>query len=183
MRDFLPYLPLSLIVALLFAAAFRSYSSSLKLTKVDWKDLISRLQPLNEKGVDLVARDYLEPQARQIEMEPDQMWELVGGYEGLNRMRENANIMLALAVYTQRWNFNEGVIVSERMRRDALALRRSVRRVELRRVLRKFMRRFGLREPFDVHEAVASYYLMRRRLRALYETSNAGLYPALAAVL
>jgi hypothetical protein len=86
-------------------------------------------------------------------------------------------------VYTQRWNFNEGVIVSERMRRDALALRRSVRRVELRRVLCKFIRRFGLREPFDVHEAVASYYLMRQRLLALYETSHAGLYPALAAVL
>jgi hypothetical protein len=183
MRDSLPYLPLCLIVALLFAAALRSYSSSLKLTKVDWKDLISRLQQLDEDGIATVARDYLEPHARQIEMEPDKMWELVGGYEGLNRMRENANIMLALAVYAQRWNFDEGVIVSERMRRDGLALRRSVRRVEVRRVLRKFTRRFGLREPFDVHEAAASYHLMRQRLLALYETSHAGLYPALAATL
>jgi hypothetical protein len=183
MRDFLPYFSLWLVVALLFAAAIRSYSSSLKLTNVDWKDLVSRLQQLNEEGVATVAREFLEPHARQIEMEPDQIWELIGGYEGLNRMRENANIMLALAVYTQRWNFDESVIVSERMRRDGLALQRSVRRVELRRMMRRFTQRFGLREPFDVHEAVASYYLMRQRLLALYETSHAGLYPTLASAL
>jgi hypothetical protein len=37
--------------------------------------------------------------------------------------------------------------------------------------------------PFNVHEAASAYYLMRQRLLALYETSHAGLYPALAAVL
>ena len=34
-----------------------------------------------------------------------------------------------------------------------------------------------------VQEAASAYYLMRARLLALYETSHAGRYPALSAVL
>ena len=48
---------------------------------------------------------------------------MLGGREGLRRMRENAKLMLILAAHAQQWNFDEGVIVTERMRRDAVRLR------------------------------------------------------------
>jgi hypothetical protein len=45
------------------------------------------------------------------------------------------------------------------------------------------MRRSASLIPFHLHEAASSYYLMRQRLLALYQTSHAGLYPRLAEVL
>jgi hypothetical protein len=40
-----------------------------------------------------------------------------------------------------------------------------------------------VRIPFYLHEAASSYYLMRQRLLALYQTNHAGLYPRLVEVL
>jgi len=70
-------------------------------------------------------------------------------------MRENAEIMLALAAYAQRWNFEEAVIVTERMRLDAASLRRAIRRVELGMIPVSLLRHFRLTLP-SMH---------RRRLR------------------
>jgi len=181
---FLPYIVLGVVICVLIAAAIWTQYASLKLTRQTWEGLVSQLQRLNFHGVTVVARDFLEPHRGQLSLEPEQMWQLVGGYKGLTMMRENANVMLALAAFAHRWNFEEGVIVSERMRRDALSLRRAVYRVELRRMILTLLpRRFRFTAPFDVHEAASSYYLMRQRLLALYETSHAGLYPALVDVL
>jgi hypothetical protein len=98
-------------------------------------------------------------------------------------MRENAEIMLALAACAQQWNFDEGVVVTERMRGDAAALRSAVLRVELGIIPARLLRRFRFTLPIHLQEAVSAYYLMRQRLLALYETSHAGRYSALAASL
>jgi hypothetical protein len=111
---------------------------------------------------------------------------MAGGCDGVQTMRRNAEVMLALAAYTQRWNFEEGVIVTERMRRDAVTLRRAVWRLEINRMpwLTRFLpHRWRWGAPFDIHGATSAYYLMRQRLLALYETCHAGLYLTLAATL
>lgn len=161
-----------------------SYFSAGHSARMEWKDIVAKLQPVNQTGLSLVARDFLEPSRDQLKLEPDEIWSLVGGWEGLKRMRANADIMLALAAYTQRWNFEEGVIVGERMRRDALKLHRAVRHIQLHTrpaVMRFLPKRYWFNVPFEVHEVASAYYLMRQRLLALYETSHSGLYPALAA--
>ncbi len=107
------------------------------------------------------------------------MWNLLGGLEGLQRMRENGRILIALASYVERWNYEEGVIIAERMRRDGLQLRRSVTRI----MLETFLGMKQVRIPFYLHEAASSYYLMRQRLLVLYQTNHAGLYPRLAEIL
>ncbi|HTV81584.1 MAG TPA: hypothetical protein VME18_02950 [Acidobacteriaceae bacterium] len=91
--------------------------------------------------------------------------------------------MLLLAAHAQRWNFDEGVIVTERIRRDALRLRQAVRRVEIALMFHSVLRRSATLIPFYLHEAASAYYLMRQRLLALYQTSHAGLYPRLIEVL
>jgi hypothetical protein len=98
-------------------------------------------------------------------------------------MRENAEIMLALAAIAQRWNFAEAVIVTERMRHDAVLLRRAVRRVELGMRHGRLLERLRLTLPMHAQEASSAYYLMRQRLLALYETSHISRYPVLAASL
>jgi hypothetical protein len=98
-------------------------------------------------GVSTVAVDYLTPHRGQIDLEPDRIWKLLGGYEGLRKMRENAEIMLALAAYAQQWNFEEATIVTERMRHDAALLRRAVRRVELSMIPAALFGRFRFTLP------------------------------------
>ena len=177
------YLFLGAVVLALLAAAARAQASALRIGQQSWTELVSALQPIEFDHVSSVARDYLEPRQGQISLEPPDMWLMLGGREGLRRMRENAHLMLLLAAHAQRWNFDEGVIVTERMRRDALRLRRSVRRIELALALHRVLRHSATLIPFHLHEAASAYYLMRQRLLALYQTSHAGLYPRLAEVL
>jgi hypothetical protein len=148
-----------------------------------WHDLVASLSKLDMVEVCAVATDYLAPHSGQIDFEPDAIWESLGGYQGLRKMRENAEVMLALAACAQQWNFTEAVIVTERMRLDAASLRRAVRRVELGLIPSKLLRRYQLTLPLHAQEASSAYYLMRQRLLCLYETSHAGLYPKLAAAL
>ena len=155
----------------------------LKQRRRGWHNLVADLYRLDMVELSAIAVDYLTPRRSQLDMEPKEIWDFLGGYRGLRKMRENAEIMLELAAYAQRWNFQEAVIVTERMRLDAATLRRAVRRVELGVIPSRLLRRFQLTLPLHAQEASSAYYLMRQRLLSLYETSHAGLYPKLAAAL
>ena len=177
-----PYLVFAGSCALLCALALLLLRL-LQQRRRDWHDLVAGLYRLDMLELSAVAVDYLTPHRSQIDLEPNEIWESLGGYGGLRKMRENAEVMLALAAYAQRWNFTEAVIVTERMRLDAASLRRAVRRVELGLIPSKLLRRYQFTLPLNAQEASSAYYLMRQRLLCLYETSHAGLYPKLAAAL
>lgn len=158
-------------------ALLLSHRGAHKLAHMDWEQLLVSIQPVENNGIRSVAMDHIFPQKGQIATEPNEIWEMLGREEGLKRMRSNAAVLLALAAYAQRWNPVEGVIVAERMRRDAVALKRAANRLW-------WTVHFGMGATtgaFYLHEAAASYYLMRQRLLALYETSHAGRHPVLAA--
>lgn len=144
-----------------------------------WTELIRQIQPLDMLPMERVAMSYLNPGKDQLEIEPAEMWEMIGGHEGLSRMRGNAEAMLELARHVQRWNPTEGRVVAEMMRRDAVRLRKATTKIELSMLTQ----RFAALAPFSVQEASAAYYLMRQRLLALYESNHAGLRPQLASVL
>lgn len=166
-------------VGLLVIGLFRTQRTASRLSSLSWEELLARLEPVGNEGVTAVALEYLQPAKNQLGMEPSELWTQIGGEEGLARMRRNAQVLLALAAYAQRWNFHEGVIVAERMRHDGVALRRAASRITLGMS-------WGVgkaRGAFYVHEAASAYYLMRERLLALYESSHAGRYPALASAL
>jgi hypothetical protein len=183
MTSALSYLVFGALICGFAAAVFEDRRSSRKMALLDWHDLVARLNRLDMVELSAVAMDYLAPRRGQIDLEPKEIWEFLGGYEGLKRMRDNAEIMLALAAYAQRWNFDEAVIVTERMRMDAATLRRAVRRVELGMIPASLLRHFRLTLPLHAQEASSAYYLMRQRLLALYETSHVSRYPTLAAAL
>jgi hypothetical protein len=182
MTFMLPYSVLAVICALLCVLAFLLLQI-LKLRRRGWHNLVADLYRLDMVELSAVATDYLTPSRNQIDLEPNEIWEFLGGYRGLRRMRENAEVMLALAAYAQRWNFAEAVIVTERMRMDDALLRRAVRQVELGLIPSRLLRRYRLTLPLHAQEASSAYYLMRQRLLCLYQTSHAGLYPKLAAAL
>jgi hypothetical protein len=179
----LVYLLLGAVVGCLLAAVVKSQLSAIRVDRRSWQDLVSQLKRIEFQRITSVARDYLDPKEGQISLEPTDMWLMLGGREGLRRMRENAKLMVLLAAHAQQWNFDEGVIVTERMRRDAVRLRSSVRRIEMALTFHLILRRSATLIPFHLHEAASAYYLMRQRLLALYQTSHSGLYPRLAEVL
>jgi hypothetical protein len=179
----LSYLVFGALLCGFAGAVIADRRASRKTVQMDWKELVAGLNRLNVVELSVVAVDYLTPHRGQIDIEPNQIWTNLGGYEGLKKMRENAEIMIALAAYAQRWNFDEAVIVTERMRHDAVTLRRAIRRVELGMIPGRLLLRFKFTLPLYAQEASSAYYLMRQRLLSLYETSHAGRYSLLAASL
>ena len=150
-----------------------------KLASRSWEEVLGRVEAVNIEGLHAIADCYLQPDKDQLRIEPGSMWEMVGGLEGMTRLKSNAAVMLELAVFAERWNGDQGPVISEMMRRDAVRLRSAVTRVQL-----VFLFQLGfLRAPFYLQEASASYYLMRSRLLGLYHNSHVGLLPRLEAAI
>src|ERR1700722_12959871 len=162
------------VVALIYA-----HTRSRKLLSKDWQKLVTTIEPMHMRGLEMVSLDHLEPKKNQLRLEPEEIWGLVGGKEGLRRMEHNADLMIALVAYVRNWNHDQAVIVAERIRHDSVQLKQAVRRIRWN----MHMRRGQLRIPFYVHQAAASYYLMTRRLLSLYETNQYLLSPVLAEAL
>jgi hypothetical protein len=175
-----PYLVLSAVAGGLAVAAVRAQRRTIQLSDRNWDELVASVEFIDFRGVSLVARDYLDPRRGQIDLEPDEIWALLGGESGLKAMRANADRLVQLAAFAQQWNLEEGVIVAERMRRDGLRLRRALRRIELGMLSQIITGKHWIEVPFQLQEAASAYYLMRQRLLALYETSHMGLHGRLS---
>ena len=169
-------LSVSLILGVLYVQSRRKKT---RLSSTDWDELVERLAEVPMPGITKVALDYLHPGKGQLRIQTDEMWCLVGGAEGLKRMQANAEILIQLAAYAERWNVQESIIVGERMRREGLALRRAVRKIQSG-MFSGWGRATG---PFLVQEAASVYFLMWQRLLALYETSHAGRFSRLSVAL
>ena len=166
---------LSTFALFLLFCLWRASIRSHRISFPTWSELAGRIQPVQRDGIRALAKDYLEPTAATSGRSQEEIWDMLGGAEGLKRMKENAAILIELASYAQRWNHGESIIVAERMRRDGQALRRAV--VGLGIALT-----FGYgRERVLAYllEAASAYHLMRQRLLALYKTSHEGIYPKL----
>ena len=150
-----------------------------RLMSRSWEEVLRAAEHVDFAGIRTVAQCYLQPDKDQLRVEPNEMWALLGGLDGINRMQNNAAAMLDLAVYAERWNDTEGPVIAEMIRRDAARLQSAVTRIQL-----TFFLGFGfVKTPFHVQEAAATYYLMRSRLLGLYANGHAGLVPQLAEAL
>ncbi len=167
---------IGVFASVLAAALIYSHFSAYRMNRYTWDELLLQIKPVVRDGVASVALDHLYPRPNQITMEPHEMWDSLGGVEGLKVMRDNVKVLLALAAYVEQWNHDEGIIVAERMRRDGVQLRRALFQMRFELLLHKR----SLKVPFYLHEAASAYYLMTQRLLALYQTSHVGRYSLLA---
>lgn len=150
-----------------------------RLAARSWDEVLGRVEQVNFEGLRSIADCYLQPDKDQLRIEPDAIWEMAGGLEGIGRLKANAAVMLELAVFAERWNGEQGPVISEMIRRDAVRLNRAVTRIQLV----YFFRLGFVRVPFYLQEASAAYYLMRGRLLGLYHNSHIGLLPRLEAAI
>ena len=130
--------------------------------------LFRSLEPLNFADLEKIAKAYLEPRGNQLEPQPQAMWRLLGDPMTASTA-PNAQVMLDLAVFVQRWSLKMPPWSPRSCAATPPGWRRQSRRLKWGCCCRQ-----SLRIPFYIHEASAAYYLMRQRLLALYETSHEG---------
>ncbi len=88
---------LALVTLLLGGALLHSYISANRLARCSWEELLAQLHRIETDGITAVAMNHLAPGKDQLTLQPEDMWNLLGGLEGLQRMRENGRILIALA--------------------------------------------------------------------------------------
>jgi hypothetical protein len=138
-----------------------------------FEDLFSQLKWIDRNNIAQVALELVDasglprPRAETATLEPAQLWDLIGGLEGLEIMERNSDVLIELAFYIQRW-YPEAVAVAERLRLDARGLKFYVGR--LRGAEQKGNLQISF--PFYARRAVVSYYRMTRQLLALYEATD-----------
>lgn len=163
---------------------------SRRLRHADFDTLVAALQPISVRGLELVARDFLEPASSKLRencsqtwLEPADIWASMGEKEGLRRMSHNAEIMVRLAAYVQRWDKTEAWVVSQRIRQDALEMKRALFRIRIVSLIGWPERSVPLPLQrlvvFHLQRVASSYYLMRERLLLLYETRQFIYFPRL----
>ncbi len=145
-----------------------------------WEDLLGRLLSVDRNGIEKVALDAIEPSGQRRtdekarELEFDQIWALLGGLAGVERLEKNSRVLIDMAAYLQRW-YPEAVATAEELRLQARELEWQVGR------LRSAAQNDGLQFYFASYgqNAAVTYYLMVRRLLALYERSRLPIFAEL----
>jgi hypothetical protein len=178
-------LVLVLVLCGLLWLAWRAKKLQTERDSVNWPDLLAKLSPVGRVGIEEVAAVFLLPSREQLDsrhimsrLESRDIWDFIGGIEGLKTMRRNADVLIELACYVQRWN-PEASIVAEQLRLDANQIKTSLSKIlssERRGTLSTWF-------PIYATRATAAYYLMTQRVCVLYEISHEGLLAQLKAAI
>ena len=94
-------------------------------TAQSWDDLIAKLQKTDTNEIMAIALEYLNPGQLAVRTDPMARLASVGGIEGLQRMRENGKVLIALAAQVERWNPEATRTLVAQMRREGAGLRRT----------------------------------------------------------
>ena len=169
------FMPLLCAVGLLLVVWLRlAVVRSRQISMPTWGQLAMKLKPVEKDAIRTLAEEYLKPESTSWRSSKE-VYSMLGGVEGLDTMRSNAKVLIALAAYAERWNDKESAAIVERMRHDGQVLRRAVFNLSLAEFCG-----YGTQRMLDyAMEASVSYQLMRERLLLLYKNNHGGIYPVL----
>lgn len=136
------------------------------VTNSTWDAILGRLRRVDQRNLFLVAEDLRDSGAEQTNtsMDPEGLWAVIGGMEGLATLEANCDVLIELASYVQRW-YPEAIVTAEQLRISARQLKWHVDR------LRGASQTGNLQASFPdyAQRAVATYYQMTRQVLELYE--------------
>lgn len=167
------FIILAVFVAILLATGGYYYLRSRRRQKYpygNFETLLKRLSSVDRDNVALIARDLVDESGRRrtdedgLDLDPSQIWPLIGGLKGLEVLERNCAVLVDLVFYVQQW-YPEALVLTEQLRRNAREIEWHVGRL-------KGAERTGkLESSFadNAQRAIATYYLMTRRVLALYE--------------
>ena len=142
-------------------------------TTTEWDALLESLIAIDRQGVDTVALDAIESSGQRRsdrlarELDPDEIWKLLGGLDGVKRLESNSRVLVEMAAYLQR-SHPEAAAVAEELRLHAKELELQVDR--LRMAEEQGSLEFHI--PTYAQNAAIAYYLMEQRLQALCQQTN-----------
>jgi hypothetical protein len=162
MRQMFFLIVVAAFTAILLGVAVYYLLRSRRSARNAWALLLGRLQQIDRDTFAAVALDLLEDSDAQLD--PDRIFEMIGGMSGLDALEQNCDVLIDLAAYVQRW-YPEALQIAEELRLNAREIKWHIGR------LRGASQTGHLREQFPVYaqRAVATYYLMTRSLLVLYE--------------
>jgi hypothetical protein len=166
-----------IFVASLAIIAIYHYHRARHLSDRSWEQLRERLTSVDRESVALIALDYADESGQRrrdetdTEINPTQIWNLIGGLEGLEAIERNCAVLIDMAFYVQRW-YPEAVVLAEDLRLNAREIEWHIDR------LRGAEKRGNLEQSFAdyAQPAIAKYYLMTQRVLWLYERGNLPMF-------
>jgi hypothetical protein len=171
-----------ILIAVILVVGIR-YALRLRAsTRTEWEALLKSLTAIDRDGVDTVALDAIESSGRRRtdqlarELEPNEIWKLLGGLEGVKRLESNSRILVEMAAYLQR-SHPEAAAVAEELRLQAKELELHVGR--LRMADEQGSLEFHV--PTYAQNVAIIYYLMEQRLQVLCQQTNMRTFRTLQA--
>lgn len=139
-----------------------------------WENILSRLTLVDRDSIALVALDFVDESGERrasdyddMELDPSQIWPLVGGMKGLEVLERNCDVLVDLVFYVQQW-YPEALTIAELLRSNTREIQYHVSRLRAAAKTGKLEASF----PDYAQRVVATYYLMTRRVLTLYERAN-----------
>jgi hypothetical protein len=167
-----------LLLAALVGVLLRHYLRARKTAERTWDDLLHSLTWVDRAKIAKIALDAVsesgEPrqEANGFALEPSEIWNLLGGLDGLKVLEHNCQVLVELACYVQKWH-PEAIVVAEQLRLNAKEIEWHVGR------LKGAAQTGNLQTSFAdyAQRAVVTYYLMTRHVLELCNQAN---FPGLA---
>ncbi len=170
----------ALLIRLIATALVLSYLLSLRkghrISAQGWEGLISQLNPVQLSSLRGIALGRHMSQA-QVDETFATLYKSIGGGEGVKRMRENANVLISLAAYTEVWSPGVSIEAIRKMRADGFRLRRAATKIALIEIFRLP----GGRDCAAVRDLSESYCNMVDHLLGLYMIAHISRHQLLRA--
>ncbi len=166
---------LILVASLLVLALFREELRKFQFARKTWGELLSEVSTVNIEGITLAALECNS----HVAFDPDDVWTMIGGWNGLKQMQANAHLLIALASHATQWNSEACAEIAEQMRSDAREIHNAVRRIRWQRLFGKGTSLFSS----DTLGTVCAYYRMSECLITLFERSPSRRYGQLTAAV
>jgi hypothetical protein len=137
----------------------------------EWESLLSRLGTLDRDYIASIATDFIERRdeqgADEEDVDPDRIWRLIGGMEGLETVERNCAVLVDLVFYVQQW-YPEALLIAEQLRQNAREVEWHIER--LKGAAKAGRLKTAI--PDYLGQAVAIYYRMTQEVIALYEFAD-----------
>ena len=175
---------IAVFVLALVGAAGISFVQACKKSRGTWESIVQRLVPIDRSRIEEIAFDVIDQSGQKrrdagsAALDALQIWSLIGGWEGIEALENNCAVLIDLAFYVQQ-SYPEALAVVEQLRLSAREIEWQISRLKVARAMGKLESTI----PMYAQQAVATYYLMTRRILTLYEKGNIPMHAELQRAL
>jgi hypothetical protein len=145
-----------------------------EIASLSFKEMVQKLHPMPYDAIEAIASSHLNPSLNPID--PVAALVAIGDLPGLKRMRDNGELLIAIADDASNW-YRDAGDVADQLRHELTTIKRAG---WIALALYVFGGCRGYFGP-SILASVAAYHLMTQRLLVLYENTHLARYIELKA--